>query len=105
MGTHEANVVPPTHGQVWADVNGGGLGGRWRGPTWLSIFSMLNPDSPRLWLGSFAARLQRRWAGAGGSPVSGLSRDSAGRNLTPPPPPGQLLQSIRRGPRGRSARS
>lgn len=63
----------------------------------LSIFSELHLDSPRLWLGSSAAQLQRRWAGGGGSSLPGLPRDSVSPNLTPQPPPGQLLQSIRRG--------
>ncbi|XP_073864101.1 uncharacterized protein isoform X2 [Macaca fascicularis] len=40
-----------------------------------------------------------------GAQLQGLSRDSAGPNLTPPPPPGQLLQSIRRGPSRRSSPS
>lgn len=62
----------------------------------------LNP-TPGLWLRSWVAQLQARWTRGRGSSLQGLSRDSAGRNLTPPPAPGQLLQSIRRGgPRGRS---
>lgn len=70
----------------------GGL--EWGRERWLSIFA-LHLDSPRLWLGSSVAQLQRRWAGEGGSSLPGLSRDSAGTNLTPQPPPGQLLQSVK----------
>lgn len=71
---------------VWEDLNEAGGGG-----------SRSSLRSPCLWPGGSVAR----WAGTGGSSLQGLSRDSAGLNLIPPPPPGQLLQSIRRGFHGR----
>lgn len=81
----------------------GGL--EWGRGRWPSIFSELLLASPRLWLGSSAAQRQRRWAGGGGSSLPGLSPAGARPNLTPQPPPGQLLQSIRRGARGCSSPS
>lgn len=91
--------------RMWCHPRASVGGLEWGRGRWLSIFSELLLASPRLWLGSSAAQRQRRWAGGGGSSLPGLSPAGARPNLTPQPPPGQLLQSIRRGARGCSSPS
>jgi hypothetical protein len=63
-----------------------------------ATFTLLNQCCLTL-AGSLLAQWQAGGSVGEGAQLQGLSQDSAGPNLTPPPPRDQLLQSIRPGSR------